>query len=59
MSRFHDLLRRVDNALAQASARGSEALKIAELAGKRAELERALIATEQAWFELSVEAEER
>jgi ATP-binding cassette subfamily F protein 3 len=59
MSRFHDLLRRVDNALAQASARGSEALKVAELAGKRAELERALIATEEAWFELSVEAEDR
>ena len=59
MSRFRDLLQRVDDALAQASARGSEALKVAELAGKRAELERALIATEEAWFELSVEAEDR
>ncbi|MBV8793908.1 MAG: ABC transporter ATP-binding protein, partial [Hyphomicrobiales bacterium] len=59
MSRFQDLLRRIDDALAQASARGSEALKIAELAGKRAELERALIATEEAWFELSAEAEDR
>ena len=52
MNRFQDLLRRVDEALAQASARGGDALKIAELAAKRAELERALIATEEAWFEL-------
>jgi ATP-binding cassette subfamily F protein 3 len=58
LNRFHDLLRRVDEALAQASARGGEALKIADLAAKRAELERALTATEQAWFELSAEAEE-
>ena len=57
MSRFQDLLRRVDDALSEASARGGEALKIAELAGKRAELERALIATEAAWFELSAEVE--
>ncbi len=58
MTRFHDLLRRVDEALAEASARGGDPVKIAELAAKRAELERALTATEEAWFELSAEAEE-
>jgi ATP-binding cassette, subfamily F, member 3 len=58
MNRFQDLLRRVDEALAEASARGGEALKIAELATKRAELEQALVASEEAWFELSTEAEE-
>ena len=58
MTRFHDLLRRVDEALAEASARGGDAVKIADLATKRAELERALMASEEAWFELSAEAEE-
>ena len=57
VNRFHDLLRRVDEALAQASARGGDAVKIADLAEKRVELERALTASEQAWFELSAEAE--
>ena len=57
MNRFHDLLRRVDEALAEASARGGDALKIADLAEKRVELERALTASEEAWFELSAEAE--
>src|SRR6202041_2225487 len=46
MTRFQDLLRRVDEALTQASARSGDAAKIAELAAKRAELERALNATE-------------
>ncbi len=58
VNRFHDLLRRVDEALAQASGRNGDALKIADLAAKRAELERALTATERAWFELSAEADE-
>ena len=57
VNRFHDLLRRVDAALAQASAQGGDAGKIADLAEKRVELERALTASEQAWFELSAEAE--
>src|SRR5271167_4189465 len=57
VNRFHDLLRRVDEALAQASARGGDAVKIADLAEKRVELERALTASEEAWFELSAEAE--
>ncbi|HLY00670.1 MAG TPA: ABC transporter ATP-binding protein, partial [Roseiarcus sp.] len=58
MSRFHDLLRRVDEALAEASAGDGDALKVADLAAKRAELERALLATEEAWFDLTAEAEE-
>ena len=58
MSRFQDLLRRVDDALTQASARSGDAAKIAELAAKRAELERALTATEAAWFELTAEVEQ-
>jgi ATP-binding cassette subfamily F protein 3 len=58
LNRLHDLLRRVDEALAEASARGGDATKVADLAAKRAELERALMATEKAWFELSAEAEE-
>ena len=57
MSRFQDLLRRVDQALAEASAPGGDALKIADLADKRADLERALTASEEAWLELSAEAE--
>jgi ATP-binding cassette subfamily F protein 3 len=57
MNRFHDLLRRVDVALAEASERGGDAAKIADLAEKRAELERALIVSEEAWFDLSAEAE--
>jgi ATP-binding cassette subfamily F protein 3 len=58
MSRFQDLLRRVDEALTQASARNGDAAKIAELAAKRAELERALTATEATWFELTAEVEQ-
>ena len=58
MNRFQDLLRRVDDALAQASARNGDTVKIADLAAKRAELERAIVATEQAWFELTTEAEQ-
>jgi ATP-binding cassette subfamily F protein 3 len=57
MSRFQDLLRRVDQALAEASAPGGDALKIGDLADKRADLERALTASEEAWLELSTEAE--
>ena len=53
MSRFQDLLRRIDEALAEASARGGDALKIADLAAQRGDLERALAAAEEAWLELS------
>ena len=58
LSRFHDLLRRVDEALAEASAGGGDALKVADLASKRADLERALTATEEAWFDLTAAAEQ-
>jgi ATP-binding cassette subfamily F protein 3 len=58
MSRFQDLLRRIDEALAQASARNGDGAKMTDLSAKRAELERALSATESAWFELSAEAEQ-
>jgi ATP-binding cassette, subfamily F, member 3 len=57
MNRFQDLLRRVDEALAQASAPDGDAFKIADLAEKRADLERALAASEEAWLELSAEAD--
>ena len=57
MSRFQDLLRRIDEALMAASA-GCDALKIAELAQRRGELERVLISAEEAWLELSEQAEE-
>ncbi len=56
MTRFQDLLRRVDEALAEAGATGSDALKLAELASRRGDLERALAAAEEAWLELSEEA---
>ncbi len=58
MTRFHDLLRRVDEALASLSADGADALKVADLAAKRADLERALTTAEESWFELTAAAEE-
>ena len=57
MNRFRDLLRRVDEALTEASAAGADALKMADLAQRRGELERALTAAEEAWLELSQEAD--
>ena len=57
MNRFQDLLRRIDDALTQASARGGDAAKMADLAAKRTELERTIVATEKTWFELSAEVE--
>ena len=56
MSRFQDLLRRVDEALVEAGASGGDALKTADLAARRVDLERALTAAEEAWLELSEEA---
>src|ERR1700722_10989868 len=58
MTRFQDLLRRIDEALAKGSGRNGDAAKIADLAAKRAELERAIVATEKTWFELTAEAEQ-
>ena len=57
MRRFEDLLRRVDEALAAAGAEGGEPAKIADLGSKRAELERALTAAEEAWLDLSAQVE--
>ena len=57
MNRFQDLLRRIDEALAEASASGGEALKIVDLAQRRGDLERALASAEEAWLELSEQAE--
>ena len=56
MRRYEDLLRRVDEALAEAGA-GREAAKIADLASKRGELERALTAAEEIWLELASQVE--
>ena len=57
MHRFQDLLRRVDDALAEAGETAGKSAKVVDLAGKRAELERALAAAEEAWLELSAQAE--
>ncbi len=57
MHRFQDLLRRVDEALAQAGETSSNSAKVIDLASKRAELEAALEAAEEAWLELSAQAE--
>ena len=57
MSRFQDLLRRIDEALTEASAAGGDAIKLVDLAQRRGELERALTSAEEAWLELSEEAE--
>jgi len=58
MSRFQDLIRRIDAALAEASAAGGDPSQMADLAGRRADLERALISAEEAWLELAEEVEE-
>ncbi|MGD0564345.1 MAG: ABC-F family ATP-binding cassette domain-containing protein [Roseiarcus sp.] len=57
MHRFQDLLRRIDQALAQAGETAGNSAKVVDLAGKRAELERALAAAEEAWLELSAQME--
>ncbi|HEY1943114.1 MAG TPA: ABC-F family ATP-binding cassette domain-containing protein [Roseiarcus sp.] len=57
MHRFQDLLRRVDEALAQAGETAGNSAKVIDLAAKRAELERALTAAEEAWLDLSAQVE--
>ena len=57
LNRFQDLLGRIDQALAEASAAGGDALKIADLAQRRGDLERALASAEEAWLELSAQVE--
>jgi hypothetical protein len=48
---------RVDEALLEASLAGGDALEVADLAHRRGELERALTSAEEAWLELSEEAD--
>src|SRR5271166_4330731 len=43
MSRFQDLIRRIDEALAEAGAAGGDSLKLADLAARRGDLEQALM----------------
>jgi hypothetical protein len=43
--------------LAQAGETAGNSAKVVDLAGKRAELERALAAAEEAWLELSAQME--
>jgi ATP-binding cassette subfamily F protein 3 len=57
MQRFQDLLARIDEALAKAAADGAALQQAIELAAKRRELERALVAAEETWLELSAKAE--
>ena len=58
MHRFQDLLRRIDEALAESADAAGNSAKVVDLAQKRGELERALMATEEAWLALSSQAEE-
>jgi ATP-binding cassette subfamily F protein 3 len=57
MHRFQDLLRRIDEALAKSGETASNSAKVVDLAQKRGEVERALIAAEEAWLALSSQAE--
>ena len=57
MHRFQDLLRRIDEALAKSGDTANNSAKVVDLAMKRAELERALLATEEQWLALSSQAE--
>jgi ATP-binding cassette, subfamily F, member 3 len=57
MHRFQDLLRRLDEALAKSSDTANNSAKVIDLAQKRRELEKALLATEETWLALSSQAE--
>jgi ATP-binding cassette, subfamily F, member 3 len=57
MHRFQDLLRRIDEALAQTSEAANNSAKVVDLAQKRGELEMALLAAEETWLALSSQAE--
>jgi ATP-binding cassette, subfamily F, member 3 len=50
MQKFHDLIARVDAALAEPDAFVKEPAKAAQLAQQRGELERALVAAEEEWL---------
>ena len=57
MHKFQDLLRRIDEALASSGQTAGNTPQVVGLAAKRAELERALMQTEETWLELSARAE--
>jgi ATP-binding cassette subfamily F protein 3 len=57
MHKFQDLLRRIDEALASSGETAGNTPQVVGLATKRAELERALMQTEETWLELSARAE--
>ena len=57
MHRFQDLLRRIDEALAKTGEAANNSAKVVDLAQKRSELEKALLATEETWLALSSEME--
>ena len=57
MQRFQDLLARVDEALAKVASEAPASPQAIDLAAKRSELERALVAAEETWLNLSAQAE--
>jgi ATP-binding cassette subfamily F protein 3 len=57
MQKFQELLTRIDEALAKAASDGAASAQAIDLAAKRGELERALVAAEETWLELSAKAE--
>ncbi|MFO1148679.1 MAG: ABC-F family ATP-binding cassette domain-containing protein [Alsobacter sp.] len=57
MTRFNELMTRVDAVLADATIFQTQPAKAAELSAQRAELERNLMAAEEEWLELSAEVE--
>jgi ATP-binding cassette subfamily F protein 3 len=57
MQKFQELLTRIDEALAKAASDGAASAQAIDLASKRGELERALVAAEETWLELSAKAE--
>ncbi len=57
MHKFQDLLRRIDEALANFGAAAGNSAQVQDLSRKRRDVEKALTQTEEAWLELSAKAE--
>ena len=57
IQKYQDLLARVDEALAGAAAERTVSPRAIALAAQRSELERALMAAEESWLELSLQAQ--
>jgi ATP-binding cassette subfamily F protein 3 len=53
MKKFQDLLKRIDQTLADPKVFKANPAKAAQLSGQRAELERALVTAEEEWLELT------